>query len=129
VYSIGLPSSGLARDNRLPKNRQNVAAITVGVDPRVELIGIVFRLAGSPEFNDGRIRSYVKDVEQHFREFDGHPVVKMAARLRNTRQMSSDGPMSLSVYIDHDLLPTRSSMNSSRPMVRCTKKASIHAKP
>ena len=32
VYSIGLPSSGLAGDNRLPKDRPNVATITVEVD-------------------------------------------------------------------------------------------------
>jgi hypothetical protein len=107
VYSIGLPSSGLARDNRLPKNRPNVNTITVEVDPQVELIGIVFRLAGSPEFNQGGIRSYVKDVEQHFGEFDGHPVVKMAARLRNTRRMSADGPMSLGVHIDRDFRPKK----------------------
>ena len=108
IYSIGLPSSGLARDNRqLPKNRPNVDTITVEVDPRVELIGIVFRLAGSPEFNQGGIRSYVRDIEQQFGEFDGHPVVKMASRLRNTRQMSADGPMSLSVHIDRDFQPKK----------------------
>lgn len=107
IYSIGLPSSGLATDSGLPKNRPAVAAITVEADPRVELIGIVFRLAGSPEFNEGRIRSYVKDVERHFGDFDGHPAVKMAARLRNTRLMSCDGPMSLSVHIDRDFRPQK----------------------
>jgi hypothetical protein len=75
--------------------------ITVSVDPRVELIGIVFRLAGSPEFNDGTLRPYAKAIERHFGDFDGHPVVKMAAQLRPTRLMSCDGPMSLAVHIDH----------------------------
>jgi len=107
VCSIGLPSSCLASQNRLPKNRPNVATIKVEVDPRVELIGIVFRLAGSPEYNQGGIRSYVKDVERHFGDFDGHPVVKMAATLRNTHLMSADGPMSLSVYIDRDFRPQK----------------------
>lgn len=106
VCSIILPSSCLASQNRLPKNRPNVATIKVEVDPRVELIGIVFRLAGSPEYNQGR-RSYVKDVERHFGDFDGHPVVKMAATLRNTHLMSADGPMSLSVYIDRDFRPQK----------------------
>lgn len=107
VYSIGLPSSGLAKDNRLPKHKPNVAAITVQADPRVELIGIVFRLAGSPEFNQSVLRAYVKDVERHFGDFDSHPVVKMAAQLRNTRLMSCDGPMSLAAHIDRDFRPRK----------------------
>ena len=35
VYSIGLSSSAGAIDNSLPKNRPNVAAIKIEVDPRV----------------------------------------------------------------------------------------------
>ena len=64
------------------------------------MIGIVFRLAGNPEFNDGTLKQYAKAVERHFGDFDGHPVVKMAAQLRQTRLMSCDGPMSLAVHID-----------------------------
>ncbi|MBC8469934.1 MAG: DUF4932 domain-containing protein [Planctomycetes bacterium] len=107
VYSIGLPSSAGAIDNSLPKNMPNVAAIKIEVDPRVELIGIVFRLAGNYEFNQGRIRSYVRDIERQFGDFDNHPVVKLAGRLRSTRRMSCDGPMSLSVYIDRDYRPRK----------------------
>jgi hypothetical protein len=107
VHSIGLASSGLARDNQRPRNEPNVATITVEVDPRVELIGIVFRLAGNPEFNEGVFRGYVKDIERHFGDFDGHPAVKLAARLRSTRQMSCDGPMSLAVHIDRDFRPRK----------------------
>jgi hypothetical protein len=107
VYSIGLPSSAGAIGNSLPKNMPNVAAIKIEVDPRVELIGIVFRLAGNYEFNQGRIRSYVRDIERQFGDFDNHPVVKLAARLRSTRRMSCDGPMSLSVYIDRDYRPRK----------------------
>jgi hypothetical protein len=95
VYSIGLSSSALAAGNMA-----NVGKITIEVDPRVELIGIVFRLAGNPEFNDGTLRPYAKAIERHFGDFDGHPVVKMAVQLRNTRLMSCDGPMSLAVHID-----------------------------
>ena len=84
------------------------AAITVEVDPRVELIGIVFHLAGSPEYNNGRIESYTEDIESYFGEFDKHPVVKMAAKLRKTRMMSSDGPMSLCVFIDQNFQPKKS---------------------
>ncbi|MBW7992367.1 MAG: DUF4932 domain-containing protein [Planctomycetes bacterium] len=50
AFSIGLSSSALAADNQPAKNIANVGKITIEVDPRVELIGIVFRLAGNPRF-------------------------------------------------------------------------------
>ena len=107
IYSIGLPSSVGAIENPQPKNRPNVAAVKIEVDPRVELIGIVFRLAGNYEFNQGRIRSYVRDIERQFGDFDNHPAVKLAVRLRSTRRMSCDGPMSLAVHIDRDYRPRK----------------------
>lgn len=107
VYSLDPVPSVLAADNQPPKNDPKGAVITVEADPRVELVGIVFRLAGNPEFNEGVFRGYVKDIERHFGDFDGHPVVKLAANLRSTRQMSCDGPMSLAVHIDRNLRPRK----------------------
>jgi hypothetical protein len=102
VFSIGLSSSVLAANDRPAKDRANVGKITIEVDPRVELIGVVFRLAGNPEFNDDTLKLYAKAIERHFGDFDNHPAVKMASQLRNTRLMSCDGPMSLAVHIDSD---------------------------
>lgn len=107
VYSICLPSSAPATSNPPIVYRTNVGRLTIEVDPRVELIGIVFRLAGNPEYNNGTLRSYVKAIERHFGDIDGRPVVKMAAQLRKTRLMSCDGPMSLAVYIDRDFRPRK----------------------
>ncbi len=103
VLSIGQSSSALATSNQPSVYRASAGRITIEVDPRVELIGIVFRLAGSPEFNDGILRPYAKAIEKHFGDFDNHPAVKMAVRLRNTRLMSCDGPMSLAAHIDRSL--------------------------
>lgn len=107
VCSIGLSSSVGAIDNSLPKYRPSFAAVKIEVDPRVELVGIVFRLAGNYEFNQGRIRLYVKDIERQFGDFDDHPAVKLAVRLRSKRRMSCDGPMSLAVYIDREYRPRK----------------------
>ena len=107
VYSIGLPSTVGAIENPRPKNMPNVDAIKIEVDPRVELIAIVFRLAGNYEYNQGRIRSYVKDIWRQFGNFDGHPAIKLAARLRSKRRMGCDGPMSLAIYIDRDYRPRK----------------------
>ncbi len=41
-------------------------ALDVRVDPRVELFSVIFRLAGNPEYNQGKVASYVTDVEKHF---------------------------------------------------------------
>ena len=100
VLSISLASSALAANNSPAVCKANVGRITIEVDPRVELIGIVFRLAGNPEFNDGTLRRYDKAIERYFGDFYDHPVVKMAAQLRNTHLMGYDGPMSLAVHID-----------------------------
>ncbi len=108
AFSVRSQSSGLASEDALPKTNTGAARITVEADPRVELIGIVFRLAGNPEFNEGVLRSYVKDIERHFGDFDDHPAVRLATKLRSTRKMSCDGPMSLAVHIDRNFLPRKS---------------------
>ena len=40
-------------------------ALGVVVEPRVELMSIIFRLAGNREYNLGRVDSYTNDVEKH----------------------------------------------------------------
>jgi hypothetical protein len=102
VFNIGLSSSVFAADDLPVMYKAEVGRITIEVDPRIELISIVFRLAGNPEFNDGTLKQYAKAIERHFGDFDNHPVVKMAAQLRERRLMSCDGPMSLAVHIDHN---------------------------
>ena len=49
VISVSMFSSANAADNAPVVYRANVGKITIEVDPRVELISIVFRLAGNPE--------------------------------------------------------------------------------
>jgi len=73
--------------------------ITVSVDPRVELMSIIFRLAGSEEYNQGRVPSYVQDVEAHFGRFRDHPVVNLARKLGETRGVSYDAVMGMAVHV------------------------------
>jgi len=101
-YIVCLSVCPLARSGDGQVQQPENQKIDISVDPRVELMGIVFRLAGNPEFNDGTLRPYVKAIERHLGDFDNHPVVKMAAELRLKRSMSCDGPMSLAVHIDRD---------------------------
>jgi hypothetical protein len=77
------------------------APIEVRVDPRVELLSIIFRLAGNPEYNQGRVDAYIQDIEKHFGDHRAHPVVELASRLRRTRGVSYDAPMSLAVHVSN----------------------------
>ena len=75
------------------------ATVRVLVDPRVELMSVVFRLAGNPEYNQGRVASYVADVDKHFGRFKGHAAVARVQSLRASRGISFNAPMSLAVYL------------------------------
>ena len=88
-----LPAVGVAATEK-PAARP----FTVCVDPPVELMSVLFRLAGDPEYNQGRVPSYVQDVESHFGRFRDHPVVKLARELRQTRGISFNAPMGLAVH-------------------------------
>ena len=43
-----------------------VIPLTVAVDPRVELVSIIFRLAGHPEYSRCRVPPYAKDLDAQF---------------------------------------------------------------
>jgi hypothetical protein len=85
----------------LPAALKNVPPLRVEVDPRVELISLIFRLAGNPEYNQGRVESYTADVEERFNVFRDHEVVKLAAQLRRSRGVSFDACMSMAVHLDN----------------------------
>jgi hypothetical protein len=79
------------------------AGLRARVDPRVEAMSIVFRLAGNPEYTQGKIESYAKAVDARFGKLRDHAVVKRAAALRRARGVSFDAVMSLAVHLDADL--------------------------
>jgi len=76
-------------------------AIQARVDPRVELMCVIFRLAGNPEYNHRLSKSaYADEVEKHFGIFRNHPVVETARQLRAKRGVSYDAVMSMAVHIE-----------------------------
>jgi hypothetical protein len=87
------PSSKVAAPDR------PVPAIRVLVDPRIEVIGIVFRLAGYPEYLMGRVQPYTSALDAHFARYTDHPVVARARALRKTRGISFNAPISLAVHL------------------------------
>ncbi|MHC4217218.1 MAG: DUF4932 domain-containing protein [Planctomycetota bacterium] len=75
--------------------------IEVVVDPTVELMSIIFRLAGNSEYNQPNSASpYADEVEAHFGPYREHAVVKTARRLRRQRGVSFDAVMSMAVHLE-----------------------------
>ena len=100
VCILGLsPAAELLATHAATSEKQVAPRITVSVDPRIELLSIIFRLAGNPEYSQGRVPSYVQDVENHFGRFRDHPVVSLAKELRQRRGMSYNAPMGLAIHV------------------------------
>jgi len=92
----------------VPAQGQAAPRITVTVDPRVELMSIIFYLAGSKEYDQGRVPSYIRDVDSHFGRVRDHAVVKLARKLRATRGISYDDVVDIAVHVtDVISLPER----------------------
>jgi Domain of unknown function (DUF4932) len=74
-------------------------SITPKVDERVELVSIVFRLAGSQEYSSQLFKQYSDAINQHFEPYSSHPIVALAIKLRKERQLGYDGVMKMAHHI------------------------------
>lgn len=70
-----------------------------GVDPRVELFSIVFRLAGNPEYNAGRLPAYTAAVDSWFAPHRNHLAIQIARDLARRNGISYDAVASLSIHV------------------------------
>jgi hypothetical protein len=71
----------------------------IGVDPRVELMSIVFRLAGAREYSQGRIPAYTAAIDRYFATFRDHEAVRIARGLHDKDRATFDAVMSLAVHV------------------------------
>jgi hypothetical protein len=74
-------------------------AYRIGVDPRVELMSILFRLAGNNEYTQGRVPGYIQAIDRHFAPYRDHQAVQLARQLRKNDGVSFDAVMSMAVHI------------------------------
>lgn len=70
------------------------------VDRRIELMSIVFRLAGNFEYNDDIYRSYDSDIHSYFDKYKDHPLIVFATELRNKNGVSFDAVMFMAIYLE-----------------------------
>lgn len=73
------------------------------VDKQVELMSIVFRLAGNGEYNDNSFKLYTDKIQAWFAPYKEHELIKLATKLRNERGVSYDAVMGFAVRLDDRL--------------------------
>jgi hypothetical protein len=66
-----------------------------GIDSRVELMSILFRLAGNQEYRQCRAPAYDQAIERYFAPYRNHDAVELARSLG----VGFEGPMKLAVYL------------------------------
>ena len=66
-----------------------------GIDSRVELMSILFRLAGNQEYRQCRVPAYDQAIEKYFAPFRNHDAVQLAHSLA----IAFDAPMKLAVNL------------------------------
>jgi hypothetical protein len=71
----------------------------VRVDERVELLSIIFRLAGAPEYSGRAVATYAEAIDAHFGQFKDHPAVIAAKELRERHGISHNAVVDLAVHL------------------------------
>ncbi len=89
-----------------PEQGQNPVAtsdkleVPARVDERVELMSIIFRLAGANEYSQAPADApYVKEVDAYFTPFRKHEAVKLASKLWDEDGIGFDKVASFSIHI------------------------------
>ncbi len=70
------------------------------VDKRVELLSIVFRLAGRKEYNQEGFGNYVSDIHKHFDKYQNHPLITYAKTLIDSNGIAYDAVTAIAMYIE-----------------------------
>jgi len=69
------------------------------VDERVELLGIVFRLAGVEEYQSVMFKEYDDAINRHFDNFRNHPVIFAARAVRSTTGVGYNAVVNYAIHI------------------------------
>lgn len=73
------------------------SGIDVAVDPRVELVTVLARLAGLPEYQAAGIADYDAAVDAHFAPYRDHASVATMRRLARERHIGFNAPIELAL--------------------------------
>ncbi len=68
-------------------------SLIVRTEPRVELLSIIFHLAGANVYSQNRLPSYQRDVDSAFAAFRDHAAIRRARRYEDSLGIGFDKPM------------------------------------
>jgi Domain of unknown function (DUF4932) len=96
---VAQPSGGATQQSLIPRPPVE-NSIPARVDPRVELLSIVFRLIEAYEYNQPSSTSiYSRAVSAHFGKHIRHPAILLAAKLRDERSIGFDAVASFAAHL------------------------------
>ena len=72
------------------------------VNENVELMSILSRMAGFPEYHMDVAGQYITDIDSHFKDRTNHPVVQYMKKLRSEHGISYDAVMSMAVHLQKE---------------------------
>lgn len=75
------------------------AVLRIGVDRRIELFTILFKLAGAGEFNVNNLKAYQADIERHFGSFRAHEAVTLARELHDQHGVAFSNAMTIPIRL------------------------------
>ena len=75
------------------------SALTVTIDPRIELCSLVAYLSGAKEYSLCRVQEYKKEVDSEFRKFENHPLISYLQKLRKENGISYDAVMNAAILM------------------------------
>lgn len=90
------------------------------VNKNVELLCIVFRLAGNQEYNLNAFKYYTDRVDHHFSPYQNHELIRFARELKRNKGISYDAVVSMGVALDKGLNPMMD-LSTTLPEKRWTK--------
>jgi hypothetical protein len=90
------------------------------VDLRVELLSVVFRLAGNEEYNSTKFKYYTDKIESHFNPYKHHEAIEFAKELKEKKGISYDAVVSMAVILDDNLNPL-TDFSTTLPELRWSK--------
>jgi hypothetical protein len=73
--------------------------LRIGVDRRVELIAIIFRLAGNEEFKRTYLPAYSADIDRFFAPQRNHEAVTLARELRERYDLGQSRAMAIAIRL------------------------------
>ena len=98
VLLAGMEARGRALKVGVPIDTGEIRLLP-HVDERVELLSIVFRLAGNFEYNMSQLTRYTTDIDRYFAPYKNHAAVTAAAKLAKDNGVAFDAVMAMAVYL------------------------------